>query len=131
MQLCNVFHDIDTLDLHKIFQRELNLDNCGAYLEKFKSLLQFCLAIPEQSIHFALTEKPLDFAAALLGLNKSMDLMEGPKFMWLLCQRDSTKANILAESSNMVQNIHRQLSTCIRLHVGNNDCIEQVVSFLH
>jgi hypothetical protein len=75
----------------RFFTENWTHDNCGAYLEKIKSLLQFCLAIPEQGIHFTLTKKSPDFAVALLGLNKSMDLMEGPKFMWLLCQLDTTK----------------------------------------
>jgi hypothetical protein len=40
--------------------------------------LQSCLAFLEQSAHFTLTEKTLDFAAILLGFNKFMNFMKGP-----------------------------------------------------
>jgi hypothetical protein len=49
------------------------------HLEKIKPLLQPCLAFLQQTAHLAQTEKALDFATLLLGLNKVMDLMEGPE----------------------------------------------------
>jgi hypothetical protein len=49
-----------------------------AHLEYITSSLQSRLAFLEQCAHFALTEKALDFAAILLGFNKSMDFMKGP-----------------------------------------------------
>jgi hypothetical protein len=51
-----------------------------AHLKKIKPSLQSCLAFLEQCTHLALTEKVLDFATLLLGLNKGMDLMESPKW---------------------------------------------------
>ena len=49
------------------------------YLKKITSQFQSILAILEQCAHLSLTEELLDFAAALLSLNKGMDLMERPK----------------------------------------------------
>lgn len=50
-----------------------------AHLKKIKPFLQSFLALFEQIAHLALAEKLLDFASLLLGFNKGIDFMEGPK----------------------------------------------------
>jgi hypothetical protein len=50
-----------------------------AHLKEIKPLLQSCPAFLQQCAHLTLTEKSLEFATLLLGLNKGMDLMEGSK----------------------------------------------------
>jgi hypothetical protein len=44
------------------------------------------MAILQQCVHFTLTKKPLDFAARVLGLNKSVDFMESSTEEWLVTQ---------------------------------------------
>jgi hypothetical protein len=51
------------------------------HLEKIKPLLQSCLACLQQTAHLTMAEKALDCATLLLGLNKGMDLMEGPEVL--------------------------------------------------
>jgi hypothetical protein len=60
--------------------------SCGnaklmTHLEKIKPLLQSRLAFLQQTAHLTMAEKALDFATLLLGLNKGVDLMEGPEVL--------------------------------------------------
>jgi hypothetical protein len=65
-------------------QTELFAMNCynvyeRAYPKKIKSLCQSIFAIIEQCAHLSLTEELLNLAATLLGFNKGMDPVEGPR----------------------------------------------------
>jgi hypothetical protein len=51
----------------------------ATHLEKIACILQSCITIGEQGADFPLSEKSLDFTSFLLGFNKGMYFVEGPK----------------------------------------------------
>lgn len=75
-------------------------------------------------------EESLDFTIVLLGLNKGMNFVKSPKFCYY-SDDEVQRKQVLSESPDTVQNICWQLSTWIRLNVGNDNCIEQFMSLLH
>jgi hypothetical protein len=103
-----------------------------AHLKEIKPLLQSRLAFLQQCAHISLTEKSLDFATLLLGLNKGMDLMEGS-------ESDSkyqlpslrSRSKILCKQPNILQHTRRQFCACIGLEMNNDDGVEQFMSLLY
>jgi hypothetical protein len=101
-----------------------------AHLKNLKSLLQSGLAILEQCVHLALTEKIPELAAILLSFNKCVDFVEGP---YNSCQYQaeffsSKTSNILCELSNVSQHTWWQFRSSVGIDVNHQNCIQQLVS---